>query len=171
MKCDVDIRKDLYANIVLSGGTTMFTGLVQGDHASPAQVLRVDRRFHLASLSTFQQMWIAKSEYEDHRRSSVVSPSEQHSTLGVWKSLSSVRKSLALPHGHARAVPEPASDLGLLVVVVPARAQRRPQRVLVLSEALDHHSRDALVHAEVGAAALGVLLAELAHHLEVLLGG
>merc|ERR1712137_245007 len=27
MKCDVDIRKDLYANIVLSGGTTMFTGI------------------------------------------------------------------------------------------------------------------------------------------------
>merc|ERR1711909_186678 len=27
MKCDVDIRKDLYANIVLSGGTTMFQGV------------------------------------------------------------------------------------------------------------------------------------------------
>merc|ERR1712199_58404 len=27
MKCDVDIRKDLYANIVLSGGTTMFSGI------------------------------------------------------------------------------------------------------------------------------------------------
>merc|ERR1712048_628686 len=27
MKCDVDIRKDLYANIVLSGGTTMFNGI------------------------------------------------------------------------------------------------------------------------------------------------
>ena len=27
MKCDVDIRKDLYANTVMSGGTTMFTGL------------------------------------------------------------------------------------------------------------------------------------------------
>ena len=26
MKCDVDIRKDLYNNIVLSGGTTMFPG-------------------------------------------------------------------------------------------------------------------------------------------------
>jgi actin len=26
MKCDVDIRKDLYSNIVLSGGTTMFPG-------------------------------------------------------------------------------------------------------------------------------------------------
>merc|ERR1712178_519231 len=27
MKCDVDIRKDLYANVVLSGGTTMFAGI------------------------------------------------------------------------------------------------------------------------------------------------
>merc|ERR1719157_228140 len=27
MKCDVDIRKDLYGNIVLSGGTTMFEGI------------------------------------------------------------------------------------------------------------------------------------------------
>merc|ERR1712146_249519 len=27
MKCDVDIRKDLYANTVLSGGTTMYTGI------------------------------------------------------------------------------------------------------------------------------------------------
>ena len=27
MKCDIDVRKDLYANIVLSGGSTMFQGL------------------------------------------------------------------------------------------------------------------------------------------------
>ena len=27
MKCDIDIRKDLYANIVLSGGTTMYPGM------------------------------------------------------------------------------------------------------------------------------------------------
>merc|ERR1711879_1139347 len=27
MKCDVDIRKDLYSNVVLSGGTTMFQGI------------------------------------------------------------------------------------------------------------------------------------------------
>merc|ERR1719389_1028700 len=27
MKCDVDIRKDLYSNVVLSGGTTMFPGI------------------------------------------------------------------------------------------------------------------------------------------------
>merc|ERR1711969_119023 len=27
MKCDVDIRRDLYTNTVLSGGTTMFPGI------------------------------------------------------------------------------------------------------------------------------------------------
>ena len=27
MKCDVDIRKDLYANTVLSGGSTMYPGI------------------------------------------------------------------------------------------------------------------------------------------------
>lgn len=27
MKADVDIRKDLYSNIVMSGGSTMFTGI------------------------------------------------------------------------------------------------------------------------------------------------
>jgi len=27
MKCDVDIRKDLYGNVVLSGGSTMFPGI------------------------------------------------------------------------------------------------------------------------------------------------
>ena len=29
MACDVDIRKDLYSNIVLSGGTTMFPGIAE----------------------------------------------------------------------------------------------------------------------------------------------
>ncbi|XP_035820154.1 actin [Zea mays] len=32
MKCDVDIRKDLYGNVVLSGGSTMFSGI--GDRMS-----------------------------------------------------------------------------------------------------------------------------------------
>merc|ERR1719464_1959037 len=27
MKCDVDIRRDLYANTVMSGGTTMYPGI------------------------------------------------------------------------------------------------------------------------------------------------
>ena len=29
MKCDVDVRKDLYANVVLSGGTTMFNNIAE----------------------------------------------------------------------------------------------------------------------------------------------
>jgi actin len=29
MKADVDVRKDLYANIVLSGGTTMYNGIAE----------------------------------------------------------------------------------------------------------------------------------------------
>merc|ERR1712194_672750 len=29
MKCDVDIRKDLYSNTVLSGGTTMFDSIAE----------------------------------------------------------------------------------------------------------------------------------------------
>lgn len=27
MKCDIDIRRDLYSNIILSGGSTMFPGI------------------------------------------------------------------------------------------------------------------------------------------------
>lgn len=28
-KCDMDIKKDLYSNIVMSGGTTMFPGIAE----------------------------------------------------------------------------------------------------------------------------------------------
>jgi len=29
MKCDFDIRKEVYGNIVLSGGTTLFSGIAE----------------------------------------------------------------------------------------------------------------------------------------------
>jgi actin beta/gamma 1 len=29
MKCDIDVRRDLYANIVMSGGTTLFPGIAE----------------------------------------------------------------------------------------------------------------------------------------------
>jgi len=29
MKCDLDVRKDLYANVILSGGNTMFPGTTE----------------------------------------------------------------------------------------------------------------------------------------------
>ena len=82
MKCDVDIRKDLYQNIVLSGGTTMFQGI--GERmtkeitalAPSTMKIKVvappERKYSvwiggsiLSSLSTFQQMWISKAEYDE----------------------------------------------------------------------------------------------------------
>ncbi|MDB9519650.1 hypothetical protein PN466_22145 [Roseofilum reptotaenium CS-1145] len=82
MKCDVDIRKDLYANTVLSGGTTMFPGIADRMQkeisalAPPTMKIKIiappERKYSvwiggsiLASLSTFQQMWISRQEYEE----------------------------------------------------------------------------------------------------------
>ena len=82
MKCDVDIRKDLYANTVLSGGTTMYPGIddrMQKELtalAPPTMKIKIiappERKYSvwiggsiLASLSTFQQMWISKQEYDE----------------------------------------------------------------------------------------------------------
>jgi actin-related protein len=82
MKCDVDIRKDLYANTVMSGGTTMFKQIDQRlkdelDKLSP-QTMTVkivappERKYSvwiggsiLASLSTFEEMWVSKEEYDE----------------------------------------------------------------------------------------------------------
>jgi len=82
MKCDVDIRKDLYGNIVLSGGTTMFEGIAERMEKeikalAPASIrIKIvappERKYSvwiggsiLASLSTFQQMWISKQEFDE----------------------------------------------------------------------------------------------------------
>jgi len=80
--CDIDIRKDLYTNIVLSGGTTMFPKIDQRlekelTALAPASikvkiVAPPERKYSvwiggsiLSSLSTFQDMWITKDEYDE----------------------------------------------------------------------------------------------------------
>jgi actin beta/gamma 1 len=82
MKCDVDIRRDLYANVVMSGGTTMYPGIAERMTkeltalAPSTMKIKVvappERKYSvwiggsiLASLSTFQQMWISKAEYDE----------------------------------------------------------------------------------------------------------
>jgi len=82
MKCDVDIRRDLYTNTVLSGGTTMFPGIdvrltKEMTALAPASikvkiVAPPERKYSvwiggsiLSSLSTFQEMWITKDEYDE----------------------------------------------------------------------------------------------------------
>jgi len=81
-KCDVDIRRDLYTNTVLSGGSTMFTGIdtrLNKEMTSLAPsavkvkiVAPPERKYSvwiggsiLSSLSTFQEMWITKDEYDE----------------------------------------------------------------------------------------------------------
>jgi actin-related protein len=82
MKCDVDIRKDLYNNIVMSGGTTMFNGVAERMQkevkalAPDSMTIKIiappERKYSvwiggsiLSSLSTFEEMWITKAEYDE----------------------------------------------------------------------------------------------------------
>nr|XP_034330035.1 actin-5 [Crassostrea gigas] len=82
MKCDIDIRKDLYANTVLSGGSTMYPGFayrMQKEISTLAlRTTKIkitappERQYSvwfggsiLASLPTFPQLWISKHEYDE----------------------------------------------------------------------------------------------------------
>ena len=82
MKCDVDIRKDLLGNIIVGGASTLFPGFADRLQkevialAPSTMKVRViappERKYSawiggsiLASLSTFQQMWISKEEYDE----------------------------------------------------------------------------------------------------------
>jgi len=82
MKCDVDIRKDLYGNIVMSGGTTMYKNIPERvqqevkNLAPDSMTIKIiappERKYSvwiggsiLSSLSTFEEMWIKKEEYEE----------------------------------------------------------------------------------------------------------
>jgi actin-related protein len=82
MACDIDIRKDFYANTVLSSGSTMYPGIadrMQKEITSLAPsrmkikiIAPPERKYSawiggstLVSLSTFQSMWISKQEYDE----------------------------------------------------------------------------------------------------------
>ncbi|XP_017044659.1 actin-like protein 53D [Drosophila ficusphila] len=82
VNCDMDLRKDMYGNIVLSGGTTMFRNiehrfLQELTKMAPLSVrIKINaspsRRFSvwtggsvLASLTSFQNMWIDGMEYDE----------------------------------------------------------------------------------------------------------
>merc|ERR550532_1081002 len=82
LKCDIDIRKDLYSNVVLSGGSTMFVGLDERMEKEmkilvPASmkvkiIAPPERKYSvwiggsiLSSLSTFAEMWVTKQEYDE----------------------------------------------------------------------------------------------------------
>ena len=82
MKCDMYARRQFYSNIVLSGGSTMFPGLVERLNieltalAPNGAIVKVvappERKYSvwiggsiLSSLSTFQSEWISKQIYDE----------------------------------------------------------------------------------------------------------
>lgn len=81
-KADLDLRKTLYSNIVLAGGSTLFPGF--GDrllnelrHLAPKDIkIKIsappERKYStwmggsiFASLTTFKKMWISSEEYDE----------------------------------------------------------------------------------------------------------
>uniref|UniRef100_A0A7S3NPX9 Actin n=1 Tax=Aureoumbra lagunensis TaxID=44058 RepID=A0A7S3NPX9_9STRA len=84
-RSDVDVRKDLLNNVVLAGGTSLFPGLPERIHRELADNLAptrlktklivaspIERQFSawigasiLASLGSFQQLWLSKQEYHE----------------------------------------------------------------------------------------------------------
>jgi len=82
MKCDIDLRMSLFGNIIMSGGTTMFPGMVDRMYkelinlAPPTVRVKIiappERKYSvwvggsiLASLRSFQQNWLAREEYDE----------------------------------------------------------------------------------------------------------
>jgi actin-related protein len=78
-KCDASVRKDLYANIVLSGGTTLFPGIedrlyYEITSLAPSMAVKIiaplGRQYsawlggsRLASSNDFEKRWVTKEEY------------------------------------------------------------------------------------------------------------
>jgi centractin len=88
-KSDLDVRKTLYQNVVLSGGSTMFRGfgarlLDEVKSLAPPQDLKIkiqappERKIStwlggsiLASLGTFKSLWITREEYMEEGEKSM----------------------------------------------------------------------------------------------------
>jgi len=79
---DIDIRKELYSNIILAGGNTMFDGLADRLHSELEQlapkgmdiktIATKERKYAtwiggsiLTSLGSFQSQWVTMQDYEE----------------------------------------------------------------------------------------------------------
>lgn len=89
--CDVDLRPSLYSGVILTGGNSLLTGFIDrlnrdlSSRTPPNMRFKLisstgatERRFGswiggsiLASLGSFQQMWISKQEYDESGKSQV----------------------------------------------------------------------------------------------------
>ena len=83
MKCDADIRKDLYYNIVLAGGSTMFKGMKDRVYkevvALAPSTMRInvdcppERKYSawlggsiLSAIPDFSHNWITKGDFDEN---------------------------------------------------------------------------------------------------------
>lgn len=83
-KCDADLRRDMLNSIILCGGGSLLPGLMERLHTELSgliassfkirflNMMKVERRFStfiggsiLASLGSFQQLWVSGSEYHE----------------------------------------------------------------------------------------------------------
>ena len=81
-ECEVDLRRELYSNIILSGGSTMFPGIKerlsmeikeQIADSVDVKILAPPERMYsvwiggsiLSSLKTFHNMWLTRREYKE----------------------------------------------------------------------------------------------------------
>ena len=82
MKVSVSVRMDLYRNVVIAGGTSLLRGISQridkdvvklAPSTTKVHIIAPEEREYsewvggsiLTSLSTFEEMWITKDEYDD----------------------------------------------------------------------------------------------------------
>ena len=82
MTCDIDLRKDMYENIVMSGGTTMYPGINErltkelvglAPNGIKVRIVTPPERKYsvwiggsiLSSLNTFQDIWVTREEYDE----------------------------------------------------------------------------------------------------------
>ena len=85
-RCDMDIRRELYGNLVVTGGNSLFGGFTDRLQKKLTELTTqnmkvkliapqssIERRFSswiggsiLACLGSFQQMWMSKQEYDEH---------------------------------------------------------------------------------------------------------
>jgi len=97
MKCDEGLRTEMYANILLAGGSTMFDGIAERltkevaalapQNTKVKVVAPPERKVStwiggsiLSSLSTFQEMWVTKAEYDESGPSIIQHKSPQSAT-------------------------------------------------------------------------------------------
>jgi len=85
-RCDMDIRRELYGNLVVTGGNSLFGGFTDRLQKKLTELTTqnmkvkliapqssIERRFSswiggsiLACLGSFQQMWMSKQEFDEH---------------------------------------------------------------------------------------------------------